>query len=120
MQYKLSAGRCVVADYQGDNRFLTDAELATKESNSRHFGRGSISDVLTQFEEKHVCNAWCDYFGIGQNGQTMKTAWKPLRALGIKPVCDPAYTPDSDEKPEGIPLFDEAQGNLAGHISTLQ
>ncbi|KZS86611.1 hypothetical protein SISNIDRAFT_392737, partial [Sistotremastrum niveocremeum HHB9708] len=64
VQYNLTSGCCLVADYQGSVEILTDAELATQEANSRHFGRGSISDILENFPTRHICNEWCDYFGI--------------------------------------------------------
>ncbi|KZS96713.1 hypothetical protein SISNIDRAFT_463480 [Sistotremastrum niveocremeum HHB9708] len=106
VQFKMSEGRCVVADYQGSHDILTDPQLATTPEHSDHFGSGSISDVVAKFEERHVCNAWCDFFGIGQDGATPRNRWKPLRALGNELVCDPAYNGDSVGEPNDI----ESQG----------
>ncbi|KZT31232.1 hypothetical protein SISSUDRAFT_960925, partial [Sistotremastrum suecicum HHB10207 ss-3] len=64
MQYMFTDKRCLITDYQGSQTILTDAQISTRREDSEYFSSGNITNLLDDFDSVHVCNEWCDYFGI--------------------------------------------------------
>ncbi|KZT34634.1 kinase-like protein, partial [Sistotremastrum suecicum HHB10207 ss-3] len=63
-EFLMTHGRCIIADHQGTLEILTDPQVITREEAARHWSRGNITTILEQFNELHVCNEWCEFFGI--------------------------------------------------------
>ncbi|KAG2739151.1 hypothetical protein P692DRAFT_20756559 [Suillus brevipes Sb2] len=67
VQYEKTGGLAYISDYQGVTELLTDPQILMHPSVSEGndlFGDGNIEDVVSQFEEKHVCNHYCEWSGF--------------------------------------------------------
>ncbi|KZT31722.1 hypothetical protein SISSUDRAFT_994771 [Sistotremastrum suecicum HHB10207 ss-3] len=91
MQYIFTEKRCIITDYQGTMKILTDAQISTREEDAEHFSRGNITSLLNEFPTTHICNEWCDFFGIGEQNKTPAQITYSLRGGGREAVCDPDY-----------------------------
>ncbi|KAL0562628.1 hypothetical protein V5O48_019456, partial [Marasmius crinis-equi] len=63
-----------IADYQGDDKLLTDPQIITHPALSHTFVGGNNSDCYWEMEVWHECNHFCKHYLLPQKWGTIEKA----------------------------------------------
>ncbi|KAJ3503853.1 hypothetical protein NMY22_g18106 [Coprinellus aureogranulatus] len=64
VQYIQTERLAFVSDYQGGKELLTDPQILTSDLGKHTFGSGNIAEGFEDFEKKHQCNRYCQWYEL--------------------------------------------------------